>query len=127
MRFYRELELKQARVAMLATLGMVVAENFHPLLETNVPMGAGALLASKNFMYPLMGVVSIAETLAFYLTWFGPGSDPTYVEDEFLDETRAGGDIGWDPLKLKPSDPATYKLLQTQELNNGRLAMLAAT
>merc|ERR1719378_1048647 len=30
-RFYREVELKHARVAMLASLGYVVAEQFHPL------------------------------------------------------------------------------------------------
>ena len=30
-----------------------------------------------------------------------------------------------DPLGLKPSDPAELATLQTKELNNGRLAMLA--
>merc|ERR1712085_193942 len=30
-RFYREVELKHGRVAMLASLGFLVAEQFHPL------------------------------------------------------------------------------------------------
>merc|ERR1719443_2260604 len=37
--FYREVELKHGRVAMLAALGMVVGEQFHPLFggDINVP------------------------------------------------------------------------------------------
>jgi len=33
---------------------------------------------------------------------------------------------GFDPLGLKPSDPVAFEKMQTKELNNGRLAMLAA-
>jgi len=36
------------------------------------------------------------------------------------------GDLGFDPLGLKPSDPEELRILQTKELQNGRLAMLAA-
>jgi len=35
-------------------------------------------------------------------------------------------DYGFDPLNLKPKDAAELKTLQIKELNNGRLAMLAA-
>jgi hypothetical protein len=35
------------------------------------------------------------------------------------------GDLGWDPLNLKPSDPETWEKVQLRELKNGRLAMLA--
>merc|ERR1719269_488466 len=35
-RFYREVELKHARVAMLASLGYIVAEQFHPLFGGSV-------------------------------------------------------------------------------------------
>ena len=34
------------------------------------------------------------------------------------------GDVGFDPLGLKPEDPAEFEVMQTKELQNGRLAML---
>ena len=36
------------------------------------------------------------------------------------------GDLGFDPLGLKPTDPAELKEMQTKELQNGRLGMIAA-
>jgi light-harvesting complex I chlorophyll a/b binding protein 1 len=39
---------------------------------------------------------------------------------------RVPGDLGFDPLGLKPTDPEELKTMQTKELNNGRLGMLAA-
>jgi len=36
------------------------------------------------------------------------------------------GDIGFDPLGLKPEDPEEFEVMVTKELQNGRLAMLAA-
>merc|ERR1719183_1480005 len=35
------------------------------------------------------------------------------------------GDLGFDPLGLKPTDPEELKTMQTKELQNGRLAMIA--
>ena len=34
------------------------------------------------------------------------------------------GDVGFDPLGFKPSDPVAFANMQTRELQNGRLAML---
>lgn len=36
------------------------------------------------------------------------------------------GDLGFDPLGLKPSDPEGFATMQTKELNNGRLAVSVA-
>merc|ERR1712106_1021607 len=35
------------------------------------------------------------------------------------------GDLGFDPMGLKPTDPKEFAEMQTKELNNGRLAMIA--
>merc|ERR1712134_171853 len=37
-RFYREVELKHGRVGMLAALGFLVGENFHPLFGGNIDL-----------------------------------------------------------------------------------------
>ena len=34
------------------------------------------------------------------------------------------GNLGWDPLGLRPTDPAALKEMKTKEINNGRLAMI---
>ena len=36
------------------------------------------------------------------------------------------GDLGFDPLGLKPTDPAELREMQEKELSHCRLAMLAA-
>jgi hypothetical protein len=36
------------------------------------------------------------------------------------------GDLGFDPLGIKPDDPAEFRAMQERELSHGRLAMIAA-
>jgi hypothetical protein len=36
------------------------------------------------------------------------------------------GDLGFDPLGLKPKTEEAFNLMVTKEINNGRLAMFAA-
>ena len=43
-----------------------------------------------------------------------------------LNEDYYPGDVGFDPLGLKPTDKAEFDEMATKELQNGRLAMLAA-
>jgi hypothetical protein len=125
--FYREVELKHGRVAMLASLGILVGEQFHPLFGGNidVPSYIAFQQTPLQTFWPAV-VVAIAIPEIFSIaTFVEPNS-----ENESLWAIQPGnrlpGDFGWDPLGLKPTGPQELKEMQTKELNNGRLAMIAA-
>ena len=69
--------------------------------------------------------IGAAEQRRAEIGWVDPKDVPV-AQPGLLRDTYTPGDIGFDPLKLKPSDPAALKELATKELQNGRLAMLAA-
>jgi len=119
--FFREAELKHGRVCMLAFLGLIVGErhDFFPIMNTGIPADLSA--------YSLAGPY-IQETGA---AQFWPAAIAALFFEEWRHEyyrkenDSAPGDYGWDPLGMKPKDAKGLKELQTKELNNGRLAMLA--
>merc|ERR1719506_2156813 len=50
-------------------------------------------------------------------------------EDTSFQRLRPGyipGDLGFDPLGLKPEDAAEFRTMQERELSHGRLGMIAA-
>ena len=70
-------------------------------------------------------VRATAEQRRAEIGWVNP-SDVPVAQPGLLRDDYSPGDIGFDPLGLKPSDPEELKVLATKELQNGRLAMLAA-
>jgi len=119
---FRNAELKHGRVCMLATLGIIVGENFHPFFDAwgDGPFVSAAAshftpTAAGNF-WPAYWIMTAGHEFATELSG-GYNAEPG---------SRAPGDYEFDPLNLKPTDPAELKTLQNKELNNGRLAMLAA-
>merc|ERR1711924_29319 len=105
-RRYREAETQHGRVAMLAVVGFLVAESFHPLFK-DVSGPAIDHLTQVRKEYPAffeIGALAIGG----------------------LNENYYPGDVGFDPLGLKPTDKAEFDEMATKELQNGRLAMLAA-
>jgi len=130
MKRFREAEVTHGRVAMLATVGFLVAESFHPLFGGAIGGPAiyhlGAVRAVEPAFFEALAVsIGAAELFRALVGWVSP----TELEKYFGGELKAGyypGDIGFDPLGLKPTDAKEFEAMQTKELNNGRLAMLAA-
>jgi len=124
--FYREVEIKHGRVAMLAALGILVGEAFHPLFGGNIDAPAAFAFQEtplQNFWPAVVAAIAIPEIYSVF-TFQNPslkGSTQWTMKEDHMP-----GDLGFDPLGLKPTDPAEFKEMQTKELNNGRLAMIAA-
>jgi len=122
-RFYREVELKHGRVAMLASLGFLVGEQFHPLFGGNINVPSYVAFQEtplQTFWPAVILVVSIAEVFSVFSFQSPFGQEPWTIS---LD--HEAGDFGWDPLGLKPTSAAELKEMQTKEINNGRMAMIA--
>ena len=135
----RESEILHGRVGMLATVGYLVGEKFHPLFGGQITGPANTHLAQVQDVAPfffawLAGSILTAELSRARIGWVEPLDAMSYNQENEIKGTFGAllrdeyypGDIGFDPLGLKPSDPAEFAEMQTKELNNGRLAMLAA-
>merc|ERR1712048_995629 len=131
--FWREAELKHGRLGMIATLGILMGEKFGPILGAKSVPAAIALKDTPmgSFWWAVLLVVSfpeIAKPASSYSyekvaggSWWVADAEKTTVPADLIP-----GDYGWDPLGLKPKSAAEFLELQNKELNNGRLAMLAA-
>jgi len=128
LRWFREAELKHGRVAMLAAVGFLVGEN--PDLKTALfpsnPEYAGSGGLAMNtytdhnldaFWYAFVAGVGALE-VGFFDKFDS-------VLDLELKADYAVGDLGFDPLGLKPDDAEEFARKRTIELQNGRLGMLA--
>lgn len=127
---YREAEVTHGRVAMLAVIGFLVGEAVEgssflfdaqisgPAIThfTQVPDGWDALIVT---------FIGAAEAQRAQIGWVDP-ADASYDQPGLLRDDYYPGDIGFDPLGLKPEDPEELNVMITKELQNGRLAMLAA-
>ena len=122
---WREAELTHGRVGMLAAAGFLVQENFHPLFSGDGGPAIEQIPALPPVMWFLMTLgIGIAEAYRIQIGWANPYEKPSNVQS--LKPEYTPGDLGFDPLGLKPEDPEEFRIMQTKELQNGRLGMLAA-
>jgi hypothetical protein len=122
-RFYREVEVKHGRVAMLAALGYPLAEAFHPLFGGKIDgrsFDAFQQTPLQTFWPVVVFTIAVIEVFSIFPAFENPN-----IEGWAIKKDHTAGDYGFDPLGLKPIDPAELKEMQTKELNNGRLAMIA--
>jgi hypothetical protein len=134
MKCYREAETQHGRVAMLAVLGMLVTEEpieYHPLFEAyNKDIGPSirhldeVRAVSPGFFELLAIVIGGIELNRAINGWENPGD--VFGSGRTLKPDYFPGDVGFDPLGLKPTDPEEFAAMSTKELQNGRLAMLGA-
>jgi len=122
---WREAELAHGRVGMLAAAGFLVQEKFHPLFSGDGGPAVDQVPKLPVFMWFAMTLgIGMAEAYRLQVGWSNP-NEPDHVFQK-LNVGYIPGDLGFDPLGLKPEDPAEFREMQTKELQNGRLGMIAA-
>merc|ERR1712106_523610 len=128
---YREAETMHGRVAMLAVIGFLVTEapfEFHPLFDASQRDIGPAIRhldevrAAVPFFFELLAlVIGVAEFNRALTGWEAPGNPDLVLKEEYYP-----GDVGFDPLGLKPDTWEEFSEMSTKELQHGRLAMLAS-
>ena len=122
---WREAELTHGRVGMLASAGFLVQEFWHPLFSADGGPAIEQIPKLPPALWFVMTLgVGIAETLRIQKGWANPYEGMDNVQR--LKSGYTPGDLGFDPLGLKPTDAAELRIMQEKELSHGRLAMLAA-
>merc|ERR1719371_168332 len=126
-KFYREVEIKHGRVGMLAALGFLVGEQYHPLFGGDIDVPSYLAFQQtplEKFWPAVVAAIAIPEIFSVQ-TFQDPDEGRLFGGLWKIKTDHVPGDLGFDPLGLKPKDPKEFKTMQTKELNNGRLAMIA--
>merc|ERR1719231_2243033 len=119
----REAELTHGRVSMLASLGFLVQEAFHPLFTAD----GGPAIEQIPKLPPALWFgmtlgIGICEALRIQKGFANPYDGPERSQNEgALKEGYFPGDLGFDPLGLAPEDPEELRLMQEKELAHCRV------
>ena len=123
---YREAEIKHARLAMLAAAGWPLSEVFDKKIASalNLPAVVDAADRAPSVLNGGLGKVSPVYWAACLI---GAAAVEAYGLSQKGKADYFPGKLGFDPLGLYPSDEAGQMRMQTTEIKNGRLAMIAIT
>lgn len=124
--YYREIEIKHARLAMLAAAGWPASELFdRPIAEFfGIPSTLDDMDRAPSFLNGNLDKVS-PQFWGFCLG-LTAAIDSYQTQRSRSQADYTPGDLGWDPLNFASSEPRK-KDLQLAEMQNGRLAMLGVT
>ena len=122
--------LTHGRVAMLATIGFLVGEKVEGssfLFDAQIsgPAITHITQVPDGFWAVIIAFVGAYEASRAEAGWVDPADCPV-DQPGMLKDDYSPGDLKFDPFGLMPEDPEEFDLMQTKELQNGRLAMLAA-
>lgn len=126
LRNYREAEIKHARLAMLAAAGWPLSELFDKKIAVALSLepalnsadrAPSVLNGGLDKISPIYWLAVLAIAGAIDVFGIRQQAKPGYI----------AGNLGFDPLGLMPKDEDGKKWMQTAELKNGRLAMIAIT
>jgi len=123
---YREAELTHGRVGMLASLGFIVQEKFHPLFSGDGGPAIDQIPQLPPWLWLVMGGgIAAAEAKRIDLGFRELDGEKLKAETA-LKPGYVPGDLAFDPLGLAPEDPEEFRLMQEKELVHARLGMIAA-
>jgi len=121
---YREAEVQHGRVAMIATVGYLAGEAVSGPFSITGPANDQLQQMPLPAFILLTLAVGGAELKRATIGWVEPSYKPGSRTLWTLRDNYYPGDVGFDPLGLKPTDGDEFANMQTKELQNGRLAML---
>lgn len=121
---YREAEVQHSRVAMLAVVGYLAGEAISGPFDISGPANDQLQqMPLPAFIFLTVGIAA-AELKRATIGWVEPDLTKWTRTLFTLRDSYYPGDLGFDPLGLKPTNAKDFANMQTKELQNGRLAML---
>ena len=114
---------------MVGALGFLVQESFHPIFPGVDGPAIYQLGEITTFSWGLCAFASMsiaiasAELTRARIGWVDP--DDLVEGGSRLQDGYTPGDLGFDPLGMKPQDADGLASMLNKEINNGRLAMIA--
>ncbi|XRB07335.1 chlorophyll a-b binding protein [Pycnococcus provasolii] len=139
-KFFREAELAHCRLGMVGFVGFFFGE-VAPFLDAGAGkerlvggMAVSQFVEAEKALPGLWAFVALGigiseasrANIVFEPTSDGDNTFKRAISGDWpMREMHTPGDLGWDPLGLKPDTSEDFYNMQEKELNNGRLAMVA--
>ena len=120
----REAEVMHGRVAMIACVGYFAGEQLPSPFGIDGPANDQLQQVPLPAFILLTLGIAVAELKRATIGWVEPDFSNWTKTLWKLRDNYYPGDVGFDPLNFKPTDPRAFANMQTRELQNGRLAML---